>query len=133
MKQKTVGEIFKEGPEEHASKEHGHNLSGRIPVTGSRQINDITKNGDVHAPDYQGVGFREGLEKITFKETGLPFIVYFFKFHAAKIVRKQMTEMILVIPLNFSEPHYLRPDENHYYETVELSQRRTRATGSAGE
>ena len=44
-----------------------------------------------------------------------------------------MTEMILVIPLNFSEPHYLRSLENTLYETVELSQRRTRATGDTGE
>jgi len=35
------------------------------------------------------VGLGEHFEKITFKESSLPFIVYFFKFHVAKILCKK--------------------------------------------
>jgi hypothetical protein len=52
------------------------------------QIGQIDQDRKIHSPDHQGMGFGKHFEKITFKESGLPFIVYFFKFHAAKILRE---------------------------------------------
>jgi hypothetical protein len=56
-------------------------------MTHLRQVGKKDQNRKVHAPDDQWMGFGKRFEKITFKETGLSLIVYFFKFHGAKIIR----------------------------------------------
>jgi hypothetical protein len=85
MKEKPMGDVLKKTPEQHAAEESRQNAKGGIAVIRSGQVQKITHDGDVHAPDDQRVRFGQHFQKIVLEQSGLPFIVDFFELHGAKI------------------------------------------------
>lgn len=85
VKNKTMGDVFKKSPEKHATKENQQYRSCSVIIFCSRRVNKKTKDGNVHPPYHQWVGFCQRLQEITLEQPGLALIMNFFEFHDAKI------------------------------------------------
>ena len=75
----------KKGPEKHTAEESQQDGAGTVIVFGSREVNDIAQDRDVHTPDHQGMGLCQCFQEIILKKAGLAFIMNLFEFHSAKI------------------------------------------------
>lgn len=85
VKNKTVCDVLKQGPEQHTPEKNEEDGTRTVIVFGGSEVNNITENGNIHPPDHQRMRLGQGFQKIVFKEPGLPFIMDFFKMHGAKI------------------------------------------------
>ena len=101
MKNKAMGDIFKECPEKHTSKENQQDGAGAVIVLSGCQVNDIGQDRDIHSPDYQWMGLGQCFQEITLEKPGLPLIMYFFEMHGAKIRSGKLQEIIRQILYSF--------------------------------
>ena len=81
MKNKSVGDIFKECPEEHPTEKNKQDSTGAVIIFCSRCINDKGQDRDVHTPDNQRIRLCQGFQEIVFEQAYLSFIVNFFEMH----------------------------------------------------
>jgi hypothetical protein len=89
MKEKAVGNIFKETPEKYAADESKYNSSGSKAQPGTTVIQHVYYNRKIYTPDDQGMCFGKHLKKIILEQASLTFIMNFLKLHGTKI-RKGM-------------------------------------------
>ena len=85
MKKETMSNVFKETPEKHTAEESKDNSSGSKTRTGAAVIQHIYHNRQIHPPDNQRMCFGQHFEVRVFEKLSLPFIMYFFELHEAKI------------------------------------------------
>ena len=101
VKNKAMSYVFKKCPEEHTAKKYQQNCFGAKIILGSGQINQVAEDGNIHTPDNQWMRLGKCFQKIVFKQTGLPLIVYFFEMHGAKIRSGKLQEIIRQILYSF--------------------------------
>ena len=81
VEEKTVSEVFKKGPEKHASEEHQCDPACSKSEAAAAIIEEINNYRQVHAPNDKRMCFGEHFQVRVFKQLGLPFIVDFFELH----------------------------------------------------
>ncbi len=64
VKNIPVSDVFKECPEEHPRKKYKEDPPGTVIISCGRGINDKTEDGDIHAPDHQGVSLGQRFQEI---------------------------------------------------------------------
>jgi hypothetical protein len=84
----TMGNVFKKCPEEHTAQKGQYDSHYRIIQLISAEIEHIYNYRQINSPDDQWVCFSEHFKILIPEKPGLPFIINFFKLHAAKITRK---------------------------------------------
>src|ERR1051326_1358837 len=84
MKNKTMGNVFKKRPEDHASRKCKRDPYSRIIKTTAAIIQHVNNDRQINTPDHQRVGLRQHLEVLIFEKPRLSFIMNFFKIHSSR-------------------------------------------------
>lgn len=81
VKNKPVGEVFKESPAENRQPVYKGDPDIGITKRCFAVIQHIADHGQIHTKNNNGMGFRQQFQIAVTEDLRLSFIVYFFEFH----------------------------------------------------